>query len=96
MKPIIMASHLPDGTDQRRKYQYLLLEEIFRDACSDPMAWEVVPKEGGGELFYSQRRNMSTGDTITCQGNADGSHSFTFEQVGGGYLLNFEQGEKCR
>lgn len=68
------------GVDQRKNYKYRLFEQVFRDACSDPITWEVVPNEGSGELFYSQRRNTVTGDTITCQGIADGSHLFTFEQ----------------
>ena len=79
MKPITIQSVVV-GVDQRHRYQYLLLDRIFRDACSDPATWEVVPKEGSGELFYSQRRNLATGDVITCQGLEDGSHSFTFEQ----------------
>ena len=80
MKPITAQSAIA-GVDQRKSYHYQLLEQIFRDACSDPITWEVVPKEGSGELFYSQRRNTNTGDTITCQGQADGSHVFTFDQV---------------
>lgn len=83
MKPITAQSAVA-GVDRRKNYKYRLFEQIFRDACSDPATWEVVPKAESGELFYSQRRNKHTGDTITCQGNADGSHSFTFEQ-----------GEKC-
>ena len=79
MKPITAQSAVA-GVDRRKSYQYQLLEQIFRDACSDPATWEVVPKEGSSELFYSQRRNTATGDTITCQGLADGLHSFTFEQ----------------
>ena len=79
MKPLAAQSSVA-GVDRRKSYHYQLLEQIFRDACGDPATWEVVPKEGSGELFYSQRRNTATGDTITCQGNADGSHSFTFEQ----------------
>ena len=79
MKPITAQSAVA-GVDRRKSYHYQLLEQIFRDACSDPATWEVVPKEGSGELFYSQRRNTATSDTITCQGLADGSHSFTFEQ----------------
>ena len=78
MKPITIQSAVA-GVDQRHRYQYLLLDRIFRDACSDPADWQVVPKEGSGELFYSRRVNRA-GDMITCQGNADGSHSFTFEQ----------------
>ena len=77
MKPLTAQSAVA-GVDRRKSYHYQLLEQIFRDACSDPATWEVVPKEGSGELFYSQRRNTATGDTITCQGLADGSHSFTF------------------
>ena len=73
------------SSNQPKNYRYRLLDEIFRDACSDPFIWEDVPKTESGELFYSQRRNTVTGDTITCQGHVDGLHSFTFEQV-----------EKCR
>ena len=79
MKPLTAQSAVA-GIDQTKNYKYRLFERIFRDACSDPFTWEVVPKEGSGELFYSQRRNTVTGDTITCQGLPDGSHSFTFEQ----------------
>ena len=68
------------SSNQPKSYHYRLLDEIFRDACSDPFIWEDVPKTESGELFYSQRRNLATGDTITCQSLADGSHTFTFEQ----------------
>ena len=68
------------SSNQRKSYRYRLLDQIHRDACSDPITWEEVPREESGELFYSQRRNTATGDTITCQGLAYGSHSFTFEQ----------------
>ena len=79
MKPLTAQSAVA-GVDQRKSCRYQLLEQIFRGACSDPATWEVVPKEGSDELFYLRRRNTATGDTITCQGLADGSHSFTFEQ----------------
>ena len=79
MKPLTAQSAVA-GVDRRKSYHYQLLEQIFRDACSDPATWEVVPKEVSGELFYSQRRSTATGDTITCHGLDDGSHSFTFEQ----------------
>ena len=79
MKPLTAQSAVA-GVDRRKSYRYQLLEQIFRDACSDPATWEVVPKEGSGELFYSQRRNLATGDTVTCQGNADESHTFTLTQ----------------
>ena len=79
MKPLTAQSSVA-GVDRRKSYHYQLLEQIFRDACSDPATWEVVPKEGSCELFYSQRRNLATGDTITCQGHTDGSNTFTFSQ----------------
>ena len=79
MKPITIQSAVA-GVDQRKSYNYQLLAQVWGDACSDPATWEVVPKAGSGELFYLQRRNTATGNTITCQGLADGSHSFTFEQ----------------
>jgi hypothetical protein len=79
MKTITIQS-VVDGVDQRQCYRYLLLDQIYRDSWSNPADWEVVPKEGSGELFYSQRRHRKTGDTITCQGMADGSHVFTFTQ----------------
>lgn len=68
------------SSNQPKSYRYRLLDEIFRDACSDPFIWEDVPKTESVDLFYSQRRNTATGDTITCQGLPDGSHVFTFEQ----------------
>lgn len=61
-----------------RGYQYQVLDEIFRDACSDPLTWETIPKEGSGDLFCRCLKNKETGEVITCQGNADKSHTFTF------------------
>ena len=52
-------------------HQFQLLEQIFLDACDDPDKWVFVPKAGSGDMFYSCRQNIETGDTITCQGNAD-------------------------
>ena len=69
-------------SDQLDSYRYRLLEEIWRDACSGPFEWELLPAlaENYDPLHRGAYRNTATGDTITCQGNADGSHSFTFEQ----------------
>lgn len=59
-------------------YRYKLLEELFRDACSDPMMWETIPKEGSGDPFYRCLKNRETGDIITCLSSDDESHTFTF------------------
>lgn len=77
MNTIIAPSSIND-VDQRHRYQYKLLEEIWRDACSDAFTWETVPLEGRRELFYRSLRNRETGDAITCQGHGDRSHTFTF------------------
>jgi hypothetical protein len=77
-----------NGVDQRQRYRYLLLDQIYRDSWCNPIDWEAVPKEGSGELFYSQRRHKDTGDTITCQGVADGTHVFTWTQADIGKLIN--------
>ena len=70
------------SSNQPKSYHYRLLDEIWRDACSGPSEWELMPTPAGNydPLHRGTYRNMMTGDTITCQGNADGSHSFTFEQ----------------
>ena len=66
----------------RRDYRYLLMERIWEDACSCPCEWELMPTlaENYDPLHRGTYRNMATGDTITCQGLADGSHLFTFSQ----------------
>ena len=76
---MIITAH----SDQRDSYRYRLLEQIWRDACSSPFEWELLPTltDNYDPLHRGTYRNMATGDTITCQGLADGSHSFTFAQV---------------
>lgn len=74
----IIAPSSVGGVDQRHRYHYKLLDQIWRDACSDPFAWETVPLDGSGDPLYSQRRNIETGDTILCRGHADGTHTFVF------------------
>lgn len=74
----IIATSSVDGVDQRHRYHYKLLEQIFRDACSDEMAWEVIPREGSGDPFYRSLKNRETGDTITCLSSDDDIHTFTF------------------
>ncbi len=70
-------------SDLRESYRYRLLDQIWRDACSGPLEWELLAtlSEGYDPLHRGTYRNLHSGDTITCQGNADGSHAFTFEQV---------------
>lgn len=75
---IIIAPSTVGGVCQKSRYQYLLLDQIWRDACSDPFTWGNTPLEGSSDPLYSQRRNIETGDTILCRGHADGSHTFVF------------------
>ena len=63
-------------SDQRDSYRYRMLDQIYRDAVSDPRKWEFT--EQSMDPFISELRN-SYGDVIRLTG-VDGSHSFTFEQ----------------
>ena len=64
-------------SDQRESYGYRLLDQIYRDAVSEPLKWEFT--EQSMDPFISELRNRG-GDVIRLVGNTDGSHSFTFEQ----------------
>lgn len=63
-------------SDQRKSYRYRLLDQIYRDAVSDPRKWEFT--EQSMDPFISELRN-GDGDVIRLAG-MDGSHAFTFEQ----------------
>ena len=67
---------------QPRSYRYQILEQIWREAWGSPLSWEILPSLSNGydPLHYGAYRNGMTGDTITCQGHTDGSHTFTFAQ----------------
>ena len=68
---------------QPRSYRYQILEQIWKDAWGSPLSWDLLPSfsDGYDPLHYGTYRNGMTGDTITCQGHVDGSHTFTFKQV---------------
>lgn len=83
MSPLIaIAKSAVAGADRRNNTTYQILDRIWRDACSGPFEWELLPtlSDNYNPLHRGTYRNMATGDRITCQGLADGSHSFTFEQ----------------
>ena len=67
----------------QNSYRYQILGQIWRDAWGGPLSWELLPSFSNGydPLHYGTYRNGMTGDTITCQGHTDGSHTFTFAQV---------------
>jgi hypothetical protein len=79
MKTITISSHAPDGTDQRKKYQYLLLDQVFRDAASDRIAWEFTPRDNPGEGFLAEYRNKDTGVVIRCESSGNG-HTFALTE----------------
>ena len=64
-------------------YRYQILDQIWKDAWGSPLSWELLPSFSNGYdiLNYGTYRNPASGDTITCQGHVDGSHTFTFAQV---------------
>lgn len=70
------------SSNQPKSYRYRLLDQIWRDACSDSFEWRSVPESTNvfNEKPCGRFCSLATGDTITCQGLPDGSHSFTFEQ----------------
>ena len=69
----------------QNSYRYQILDHIWRDAWGSPLSWELltaITMTGNYDpLHYGTYRNGMTGDTITCQGHVDGSHTFTFAQV---------------
>jgi hypothetical protein len=69
----IAHSHGPDGTDLRKRYQYLLLEQIWRDACSDPFTWDTLSHPNGDLAEYV---NRETRVRIRCETSGNG-HTFT-------------------
>jgi hypothetical protein len=75
MKTITIQS-VVNGVDQRKKYQYLLLDQVFRDAASDRIAWEFTPRDNPGEGFLAEYRNRDTGVVIRCETSGSG-HMFT-------------------
>ena len=66
-----------------KSYRYQILDQIWREACSGPFEWELLPTltDNYDPFHYGTYRNLASGDTITCQGHTDGSHTFTFAQV---------------
>jgi hypothetical protein len=73
----IARSHGPDGSDLRKRYQYLLLEQVWRDASSDPWTWEdCSDKNATGAQF----RNKGTGVAIRCEMH-DGGNTFTLTET---------------
>ena len=73
---------ITEHNDKPKSYFYQILEQIWRGACSSPCEWELLPTltDKYDQLHRGTYRNTATGDTITCHGLDDGSHSFTFEQ----------------
>ena len=69
---------------QPQSYRYQILDQIWREAWGSPLSWELLPAitmtGNYDSLHYGTYRNGMTGDTITCQGHTDGSHTFTFSQ----------------
>ena len=65
-----------------KSYRYQILEQIWQDAWLSPLSWELLPTLTGNydPLHYGTYGNLSSGDTITCRGHMDGSHTFTFAQ----------------
>jgi hypothetical protein len=77
MRTIIAHSHGPDGDNLRKRYQYLLLEQVWRDACSDPRTWEdCSDKRETGASF----RNKNTG--VVIRGEIKNGQMFTLTTEG--------------
>jgi hypothetical protein len=82
MSTIIAHSHGPDGSDLRKRYQYLLLEQVWRDAACSPFEWELRPGLiTDGESLKGQYRNRDTGVVIRCE-SSEGGHTFTLTTEG--------------
>jgi hypothetical protein len=78
MSTLTAHSHGPDGSDLRKRYQYLLLEQVWRDACSDPWTWETLTYQTSddGESVNCEYRNKDTGVIIRCESSGYG-HTLT-------------------
>jgi hypothetical protein len=77
MSTIIAQSHGPDGSDLRKRFQYLLLDQVWRDACSDPWAWkETVSRTDATLGPIAEYSNRDTGVIIRCESSGNG-HVFT-------------------
>jgi hypothetical protein len=80
MSTIVAHSHGPDGSDQRKRYQYLLLDQVWRDACSDPFTWgETVGRTDATLGLEAEYRNKDTGVVVRCEMSGS-RHTFTLAE----------------
>jgi hypothetical protein len=77
MSTIIAHSHGPDWHNLRKRYQFLLLDQIWRDASSDPWTWTAESHLSGGGI--AEYVNKETGVRIRCEMHGNG-HTFTLTE----------------
>jgi hypothetical protein len=73
MITIVAHSHGPDWANSRKRYQFLLLDQIWQEASSDPWKWTAEGHLSGGIAEYV---NRETGIRIRCEMH-DSGHTFT-------------------